>query len=345
MTWKKLAVFHLLLCVSPQVTAQEKPIELSKVVIDEEIQKSLFESTHWVPKGGIILLKQEDALNAWSRMQREPCLNTLPTSPVYGLIGFKTEHLYIFSYRNQLFTDWVVCRKNGALDFHAHGISGGFSRDNPKQGQDICSAGNNNVNVRFRRYEKTGPLLLEVDMGGCRIEAKYELLFALDRDELYEVPGSRFTIEDFRSDQGNGWFYWPVKYNDYTRFEKLSWNEDDELQWQKTLYKIPTQFHDPNAHYDHRNIPKITKSCHYSKDNKKIVCKDKLKNKTELKMEHIYEQCKVEDVCGYDEVSLSYLSSIKQSLPSTFKDLGYFMKEDEKNKLEKSITKIQKRIH
>ncbi len=44
-------------------------------------------------------------------------------------------------------------------------------------------------------------------MGGCRFYAYYEFLFALDGEELQEVPGSRFVAEDYKKDYGNGWFY------------------------------------------------------------------------------------------------------------------------------------------
>ncbi len=91
-------------------------------------------------------------------------------------------------------------------------------------------------------------------------------------------------------------------------------------------------------------MTKTTQSCHYDSENKKVACQDKVKKKTYLTMKDINKQCEIVDVCGYDKTSLSYRKSIKESLSSTFKDLGYFMRDKEKEKLEESIKIIENRM-
>ncbi len=88
MTWKKLVLLCGLLCVSSQSTAQERSSESSEIVIDEAIQKRLFEKTYWIPKRGVTLLKQKYAIKAWNRMREKPCFQNVMGSPVYGLVAF-----------------------------------------------------------------------------------------------------------------------------------------------------------------------------------------------------------------------------------------------------------------
>lgn len=335
MTWKKLGLLCGLLCVSSQSNAQEKS-EFPDVDIEEETQKHLFESTYWMPERGVTLLKQKYAIKAWSRMRKKPCFVNVPKYPIIGLVAFKTEYFYIFAYHGQSFSDWIVCRKNGDLEFHAYGISGGYLDGNPKVTADICSSGGNTASARFRNYTKEGPLLLEVHVGGCRGgESHHEFLFHLDESELEEVKGSRIVMHDYfnYSEAKRGWLWWP--YKKYERFSSLSWTDNDELKWTKLLYKIPLSMFeyrmDPSDYDYDMSLHEL--SCQYNEKSRDVSCESEILKKVNIDIKGALKRSD-----GSEDYYQNLYKHIKEVKP-----MGYKVEDSDFKKLKKKALEEKER--
>lgn len=263
---------------------------------DEHLLKMTFESTMWMPDRGVTLLKDDSARQVWKKMKKTSC--SIPDFGENGLQAFKvfrTEYLYIFTFHTWEGIDWTVCQKdNGHTEFQAANISAGYANGDPKQPFDNCSSGSVGTTVRFRSYEKDGPLLLEVHVPGCRGgESHHEFLFFLDQKELKEVPGSRFVINDYyhNADSLRGWIWWPV--GKYSRFGEMRW-ERDQLSWSRRVYKLPLML----SSSENPNNKKLTYTksmysleCMYSLHAQKVTCKENLISKGNLTFDDIKQGC------------------------------------------------------
>ena len=314
----------------------------SKSDFEEKNQSDLFEKTYWMPERGVILLNDSSAMNAWNKMKQKSCGLQEDFDDLKALKVFRTEHLYIFNFENHKGYDWVVCqKKNGFTEFHAEGISGGYEDENPKKPFDTCSTGATNSSVRFRSYEKNGPLLLEVHIGGCRGgEAHHEFLFRLDREELEEIPGSRLVMHDYfsKSELKKGWMW--TSYS-YSRLGKISWNGKGNLVWKRFLKKHPMELVVYGAFetgHEKYQPSLFLRTCEYDSDRWIVECEDELKKTSLIDYDVISYYVEFKDLTIGE---LDYLISIRDGLKKDLKELGYYMKPVELEKLEKRINYLK----
>lgn len=343
----KTALLALIAIVSSaNVSAQDSHPVMSKK-FDEQSQAALFKKTYWIPKRGVILLNESSSIKAWEKMREKECIVNENILELRALNVFRTEHLYIFNFENYKGYDWIVCRKDGAAEFHAEGISGGYAEGDPKKPFDTCSSGATNSEVRFRSYEKDGPLLLEVHVGGCRGgEAHHEFLFRLDKETLQEIPGSRLVMHDYfnKSEVKQGWM-WTASI--YSRLGKSSWNDDGNLVWERSLRKHPMEFVVYEAYeFGHERYQPsfFLRTCSYNSTEWRVICTEKLTKKSPITNDLIDYYLEFKGIYRNDKEVLRYLKSIKSGLSGRLKDLGYYMEPEELKELNRSIKLVSEKI-
>lgn len=343
MTIKHSVFFSLLsvlLCFP--AFSQEDRLLMNGFDHDKRSRKSAFETTMWMPNRGVKLLKDEYALKVWKEVQESDCyIPKLTDDNLESFDVFQSEHLNIFLFSTRAGLDWTICRKDSNIEeLQAGKLSGGYKNQDPKNPAGNCGSGSEGTLVRFRSYEKNGPLLLELYVGGCRSgEAHHEFLFRLDKQGLEEIPGSRLVMHDYynRSEIERGWM-WTSDH--YSRFGKVSWSNDAEMIWTRKLRKRSMLFVIYEMWYDEFDAPLYELTCKYNSVEWRVYCEEKLLKRANITakiVKKFYEEYNQND----RERGKIYMETVRKAIPSNLKKMGYDMSKKEQKILDEYINRLK----
>lgn len=299
-----------------------------------------FESTLWMPAHDVDLLSIKSSIQVWQKLKDVGLEN------IYGLSVFRTKHLYILVFNaGWTGTQWEIYnRKDNSLEFRSEGISGGYGPKGPKDHLDSCSSGVTSTQVNFRQYTKTGPLLLEVYVPGCRKgAAHHEFLFHLDGESLEEVEGSRFVMNDYYNytEKERGWRWWP-KDDHYVRLGQVYWNSAGEMQWTRKLNTrllSLTRVGGRSDSYDYPQ-PEVHRHCGYSKTTRAVHCETEVVRSVTLKARHFLD-FRDKERNGGGPPTPDYLEDVLRTYPY-MADAGYILPKQELTNIKRALSKLRK---
>lgn len=268
---------------SEKATPDSRYAEYIKETREQRLKSEMFISTEWMPDSGVKLLGTKSTYSIWEKFaEHEKC--DIPHIDITkdndeGLVKsfalFQTEQLNLFVFEYHMSyavgVHWVICdQKTKDTLFNSYfGTPTKLYFDGDSPGEyDFGGCPSPVSKVRFRKYTKEGPQLLEVLSQRCQCEPNYhETLFHIDT-EFKEVSGARVDM-DYEKHPKRSWRWW--YYGKSYQPRTLTFNENGDATWTRKLYKLPYK---SNVRYasEYTFSALIEKTCIYDSAKREVVC-------------------------------------------------------------------------